>query len=700
MAHEAAVRLTLDGSQFIVSMKRAGDEVDKVSKKGKKGFDLFGSAADHAKQSIMSLGGAVKNTLALAGSLGGAFSVGAAIKGAITLQRSYRQIAFGVRDANGRMLEAADVQRIVERSAATTGQANTDMADTFRDVVDATGDLDFARDSLDAIGHASMATGVELGTLASLADQLHTKFGVSAEGMQQAFAQVFENSKKGGPKLQEFAEVMGGVGAELLAAGLDGQRGLDFMLGALVQTDDRLKSLPKQVAGLKAVLRGLGDAGELKKLGEKIGLDPTKLINEKDAIARLRKILGTGEKGMKALLGGMNEGEEKETMKILFTEPFQKAIADANKSGLKGKAAIDRALAMFDQQIGQFGKANMSAADMLKQAERERQSPEAQLTAALNRLQTAFSQPQIINAINDLAKHLPKLAELIAGIAGFAANNPVAATILGIGGKVALEAATGAASAAAAAWLKGLVVGGAATVAGGAGAAATGAAGAAAAAGGAGAAAAATGLGAIAAAVLAPLVAAGLTFAVGSEQIANSYAEERDVMKELANATAAGFGGGSKEQKQAALDRLYKAHETARMGLANGDIAGSEFMDNLASIFGGESTQARAADQMKLASEAMAKLVADLQGRNPTTAPGAGSTVTLPETNIVGRVSMAPDGARMIGVATADAIMRGGKVLDVRIANIGELGFGRASAGPGGSRGPMATPPVRPGGSV
>jgi hypothetical protein len=52
----------------------------------------------------------------------------------------------------------------------------------------------------------------------------------------------------------------------------------------------------------------------------------------------------------------------------------------------------------------------------------------------------------------------------------------------------------------------------------------------------------------------------------------------------------------------------------------------------------------------------------------------------------------------MIGAATATAL--GGTVLTVRIANPGELGVGRATAGPGGSRGPMVAPRTTPGGGV
>src|SRR5690349_25061445 len=114
MAREAAVRLTLSNAQFLTEIKRTGDAVDAAGRKGKKAMDLFGGSADTAKRSFASLAASVKNTLGMATGLAGAFSVGNAVREASKLQRTYRQIAFGVRDANGRMLEAAEVQRIAD----------------------------------------------------------------------------------------------------------------------------------------------------------------------------------------------------------------------------------------------------------------------------------------------------------------------------------------------------------------------------------------------------------------------------------------------------------------------------------------------------------------------------------------------------------------------------------------------------------
>jgi hypothetical protein len=734
MAREAAVRLTLSNAQFVTSMKQAGDSVQSTALRGKRSMDAFGASADKVKGKVEAIGSVARTVSRHLLSLGGAFTVATSLKEAVVLQRTYRQIAFGVKDASGQMLRAADVQRVVERSAAAASQKNADMAKTFRDLADATGDVDFAKGVLTSVGTVALATGEDLGTIATAADQLHTKFGVSASGMLDSLAQVFGAAKQGGPKFSEFADVMSGAGAEMLAAGLDGKRGLDFMLGALVATDDRLKSLPKQVAGLKAVLRGLGEKGELKKLAEKIGIDPKKLINEKDAIARVRRIFGAGSKGVDALLGGMHEGEEKETMKILFVEPFQRALAEAQKSGLKGKAAIDRALLTFDQGIAAMGRASMSGAQMQRQADAERQTPEAQLTAALNTLATAMSQPAIISAINDLAKHLPKLAEHIASFISFAAEHPYLAGAGALGAKAA-----GGGLMDLAGNVLGEVIGGGLGAGGGAviqkmlgrkagGAAAGGVVGAMAdAAGGIqrhhqfgmdggitgemlgatddllpheigkagikgklGAGFMGNGVvGSAAKAIRNPWVQAAIVAGtVGAIGINRSYGNEGDVMGELQNANAAAAGGGSRQQKQAMLDRLRKARDAA----AKADIGGGA-MDWFARGVTGVDTRKQGNDAIWDATQTILKLQEDLKKPQPAPSSG-GHVVRLEEQNIVGR---AKEDARAIGQATAAALSS--RVQDVRIINIGEMTVRGGS--PFTPRpGPMVPGKLGPGGGV
>jgi hypothetical protein len=708
MARPASVRLTLENSQFIAQLKRANEGVTRMAQEANKALrDQFGAGADAAKRSISGLAGSLKTAATMAITFGGAFSVGNALRDTAKLQGQYRQVAFGIRDANGQLMKSADVQRLVERAAAKTGQTNGDMLKSFKDLRAATGDLDFARGAIQAVGTASLATGGSLETFGALADQLHTKFGITSDEMLDAFAQVHDAAGQGGPALEEFAAVASDVGSELLGAGLDGKRGLDFMLGALVATDDKFKNLPKQVAGLKGVLRSLSEGGDLDKIGGKIGIDPKKLLNEKDVLARLRMILSKGMRGIDAVRGAMGNKEERDTLDTLFIDPFREALADAEKSGLKGKAAIDAALVTFDTGLDRLGKAQLTGAQMQEEANRARSEPEQRLKEALNRLQTAFGRPEIIAAIDKITDHLPQLADMLATIVATAAEHPIAAGVAGVAGKVGVDAlgtmASGAVAAGGTALWKKMMGKGAATAAktaapaavglvgrlfpslagivsaGGAGAAGAGAGTGAGLAGG-GAAAGAGLLGALAL----PLTAIALGGAAAGYGVDKAYSKEGDVMRELSDATLGANAGGGINAKREQLERLQAAFTAA----GNAEV-GEGLFDAFARKLTGVDSRKQAEEQMALAGEAITKLAAQIEKMSAPVPAAEAAAKDQPK-----QVTLDQHAPRLIAQAVKDGL--NGLTLNVAVST----GSGIGKVYTGGSRGPMSTPPARQGGGV
>src|SRR5262245_31651640 len=232
-------------------MRKAGDEGEKAGKKGEKAMGLFSKGIKGAQSSLKDLAGNVTKVTGLVTGLMGGFTVGSAIKGAVELDATFKRLAFRMSQATGEQVKAVDVQREAEQAAAKTGRRTAEMAEAYEDLFAATGDRDFASAMLEKIGATMQATGAEMGTLTTLADQLHTKFGVAAGEMDDVFAQVFQHAQMGGPALEEFADVAATMGAELIQAGMSGRKGLDFMLGALVKTDDEFGNLNKQVKGVK-----------------------------------------------------------------------------------------------------------------------------------------------------------------------------------------------------------------------------------------------------------------------------------------------------------------------------------------------------------------------------------------------------------------------------------------------------------------
>src|SRR5918993_298386 len=113
MPRDAGVRLTLDNSSFLGTIRQTDAEVDKLGRKGQRSMQLITASVDAAKRSIGGMLGEGRRLGGLLATLGGAWSMGNAVRGAVKLQSSYRQIAFGVKDANGAMLTSAQVQQTV-----------------------------------------------------------------------------------------------------------------------------------------------------------------------------------------------------------------------------------------------------------------------------------------------------------------------------------------------------------------------------------------------------------------------------------------------------------------------------------------------------------------------------------------------------------------------------------------------------------
>lgn len=432
---EAAIKLTLDDGQYVAAMGKAGDAAVKSAQRSERAMQMFGAGVDKASSNLKSLGATARSALGLVSGLLGGLTVGSALKGAVELDAKFKQLAFRVSTATREQVKHTDIQKLAEQAAAKTGRRTIEMADAYEQLFAATGDRDFTDNMLEQVGEAATATGQDISTLTSLADQLHTKFGVSADEMGDVFAQVFEAAQMGGPSFQEFADVASNMGAELLNAGLDGRRGLDFMLGSLVKTDDAMGNLQKQVKGVKQILLSLGDQAQITSIAKVLHIDPKKLLNEKDLMGRMRRILGMGKKGLDALKGSMKEAEEQKVLKILFTDPFEQALKEANDSGMKGKAAIDKALGVLDGQLAELGKSAINGSHLQKEAQDRLQDPQRRLEAALDQLQLAFGDPRIIGAIEDLSKYLPKIADVFGKFMQFAVKNPLLAGTLLVGGK-------------------------------------------------------------------------------------------------------------------------------------------------------------------------------------------------------------------------------------------------------------------------
>lgn len=672
----ASVKLSLDSGEYLVELRKVGDENKRVATEGKKRFDAMGKGIDAAKGSLRGMLSTAKDGLTTLASLGGAFTAANAMKQAVELNARFRHLAETASDASGRMVSYRDIQTEVERATALTSRTSDEMTASFEGLIDATGDLEFTRSALKSIGTAATGTGKDVGLLTQLAGTLNEKFGVAADQLDGAFATVIGNARKGGPTMEEFAAVADQLGSNLIQAGMRGEKGLSFLLGSLNAVNNDMGDVGKSAAGVGKLLLNLGKGSELKAMAKDLGIDPNKLVNEKDAIARLQKILSFGKKGLDTLKANFVGPEEQKALKILFTDPFEQALERAKASGLKGKDAVDQALRVLEGQIGEFGKTSVTAAVIQKRAAEAAQSPQANLRRALERLNQAFGQPEMLEAIDDLSKLLPDLAKWFAKIISFAAKSPLLAGGMAIGGRVGGSFLAGAAQE----LLKAHLAGGK-----GAGAAM-----------GEGVAAGAkAGSGLLAGAGVAfGVAAAGL---IAAEWIKNKADEDAKTTGDLAAAMAgASSSMGGRERQQALADQLQRsiaAAEESRSGVGG-------FAEDVFSGLGGlvtgtvpaatlKDAQIREAkEQLRRKREAIAAMV----DRPLATAEGGGSSAPTGR----GRVALDPAAPRLMGTAVADAL--GGKTLSVRI--VSGNGVGAQPRSFSGGRGPINMPAASPGGGV
>ncbi len=434
---EAGVKLTLDDGQYVATMRKVGDEAEHAGQKGKHAMGIFGEGVHGAMHAVHGLHKSLETVTELATGLAAGFSIEEALHTVVDLDSKFKHLAFAISTSTGELVKSRDIQEMVEESAAKAGRRTVEMANAFDQLFRATSDPKFGREALEAIGMTATATGESVEDLTRLAAQLHEKFQVEGKAMPEVFAHIWEAAQKGGPQISEVADVAGFMGAELKQAGLEGDRGLDFMIGALQRLKGPLKSTMAGVKGVKATLLALGDPGKLKELGKAAGIDPAALLKEKDLLGRLRMILGKGTKGVAAIKASMHGDDEQQALKTLFIDPFQQALETAGKAGKTGQAKIDAALDALDDHIEDFGHHVLTAADLEKQQAERMKDPKMQLIKALEELETAFGNPEIISAINDMSHYLPQASAALAGFVKFAVAHPLVAGAGVVGGTAA-----------------------------------------------------------------------------------------------------------------------------------------------------------------------------------------------------------------------------------------------------------------------
>lgn len=482
---EARVKLSLNTGDFVAKLQQAlkqsaqasnelaqalgkvEGESEKVKSKGSAIGAAFGKAFGAIKADLTGIAGQLKSVGGMALSLGGAFSVGSALKGVVDLRSGFSELALRMELTSKGAVKWQDLQKSAQAAASLTTRSTDEMRESMAKVYAATGDKQFAVDSMVAIGTAATATGKSVEEVAGIAQVLNRKFGATAKELPAMLERVFEKADSGGMTFEQLSGSLDEMAGAAQRAGMKGASGLTFMLETTRQLDAKLGA-GKTASGLQGIFDVLEQTPE-KTRNLELLLNRGNMLNimqgnssavrfgkDEGAIERTRKIitkytdvvdpLTQMTNPLAAKRGGvvvsqfkdMFQGDSKRVMQELL-DPFEAAFKGARKEGKSISESRKIAMEAFDANIKKLSESTATGAKLAAAAAAAGDDPKRKFAQALQELNSAFeSSPEVQAAIEDLAKALPGMAKEVGGWVKWAAKNPLEAVMLALAARVAM----------------------------------------------------------------------------------------------------------------------------------------------------------------------------------------------------------------------------------------------------------------------
>lgn len=433
---ESSLRVTIKNQGFLAGMrqlvtktKQAGTKMGKLlSGPMKAGFK---SAVGSMKGMMDDLSGHMKT----AATLGGAISVGKFVKDAVEMQTVYRNIEHNLSKVNRSVKSWRDVQEMILPIADRTGQDVVSMAQAFNTVFGATGDLEYTKAVLEGIGTVATVSGQDAAKYGELMQIAYRKFGVAGEEANELLAKLDRQMGIGGMSIDDMSARFGVMATEAAEAGFKGADGMARLIGLVGALDD--ENATPALKQMFAILKdGTSAAANLQK---NAGI---KFTADMDAIDKVRETLKSARGRKTAEL--TFTGDVRRVYDTLI-KPFDEAVEDAKKQGLKGKALTQAGLKAFDDAMAKLGAETANYTDLqIKAAKRIEDDPTVAMRKALNKMAAAFQDKRMMDAIERLAKMLPGVADGFVGIMDFILRNPMLSAGGFVGAKLGISFAQGA----------------------------------------------------------------------------------------------------------------------------------------------------------------------------------------------------------------------------------------------------------------
>lgn len=375
---KSQVQVDLKGN-LSASAKRMAGAVNSLVSSAGRDFRRLRSLSVSASNGIDRLG---NRYTGLATSLG----VGIAAKGVIDFDQKLRAIQTQAKLSDD--ATAALKQKMLDLANNPAVRLDvSQLVDGISNVVDLTGDIQFANDNMMNMGVAMRASGAAAPDIAKVVAALRKLDIKSPEQISAALAKLIEQGKQGSMPFKDMATELGTLASKFAALGYKGQGALDF-LGAFMQTtQDTTNNSAETGTAIEAVIN------DLKNNGGKLQNSGIKLINEDGTRRSLDLVLSD-------ILTKVSKVKDKVKQDSMLQDIFgiesQNAIAqlqaDFNKNGK---------FTMLSDLMGASSDSNQMTQDAINNTHT--------MAAALDTLNSAFTRL----ANNNLSKPIQELADAI-----------------------------------------------------------------------------------------------------------------------------------------------------------------------------------------------------------------------------------------------------------------------------------------------
>lgn len=441
---EASLKITIQPNAFQSGIRRMTNMVRKsgfqmrstLSQSLKKGFEA-------GKEAAKDMGAGIKDTLKTAATLGGAISVGAAVKTALDAEEAYTQLSGALEMYSGKNVKAAEAQAMVGNVAKRTKLSIGSLVENANQL--AAVPIEEFESSLER----SQMQAKRLGVQGELTARVYSRL------MSSGIAKTAEEAEILTERMNKFGRTALGLDVDEAIDPNDMAEFASFvnlanseagkMMNILEMTGGALaKDLGQSIEFIEEFGNVTGTDRELRALRESAKLGKDDIVDTGDAFENFLQVATMGgEKGARAFTAFADAfGNERSTK--MLEQLFGKKLSMEIVEGKATKLALDeRAEELRGVYNATFNEAK-ERQRIEKQDAAIKATASASFREAMNKITTALASPKMIAALDKLADKLPALADTLASVIEWIADNPWSSIAAIVGGKIGLAFAGGA----------------------------------------------------------------------------------------------------------------------------------------------------------------------------------------------------------------------------------------------------------------